>query len=152
MDAVLHHTIRLQCSPHRAFEMFTVNPLVEQWFPVDADIEPVVGGKFELFWDPDHKEENSTLGCHVTAVVPDRLLAFEWKGPVRYQGFMNAPDALTHVVVAFFPCGDEPGCCEVHVIHSGWRDAPEWQAARRFFAHAWEGELLELKKVVERRP
>ncbi len=149
MDAVLHHAIRLRCTPHRAFEMFTLNPLLEQWFPVDADVEPFVGGKFELFWDPDHKDENSTIGCRVTALVPDRLLGFEWKGPARFKSFMNAPDALTHVVAIFFPCDEEPNCTEVHIVHSGWRASAEWQEARRFFERAWEGELIELKRVVD---
>jgi uncharacterized protein YndB with AHSA1/START domain len=149
MDRVLHHTVRLKCEPHRAFEFFTQNALLEKWFPVEADVEPVVGGKYELFWDPDDKENNSTIGCKVTAVDPGKLLAFEWKGPENFKDFMNFIDPLTHVVVTFLRCdGGTSPCTEVHVIHSGWRSTGEWEEAWKFFVRAWDEVLNELKELV----
>jgi uncharacterized protein YndB with AHSA1/START domain len=150
VDKVLHHSIRLKCDSHRAFRMFTVNELVEKWFPVEADIEPQVGGKYELFWEPEDKANNSTIGCRITALEEDKLLAFEWKGPVQFKAFMNDADPLTHVAVFFLPVKDDAAAfTEVHVVHSGWRSAEEWQAARRFFKRAWAEELQELKQVID---
>lgn len=150
MDKVLHHSIRIGCSPERAFNMFTDNVLLASWFPAEADVEPVVGGKYELFWDPDDKENNSTIGCKVTAVDPGKLIAFEWKGPVKFKEFMNEADPLTHVVVIFLP-GDNglDPCTDVHVIHSGWRSTEEWEEARQFFEWAWNEALKELKDIVD---
>lgn len=149
MDKVLHHSVRLNCDAHRAFEMFTVNQLIQSWFPKAADVEPVVGGKYELFWDPEDRENNSTLGCKVTAIQQDRFIAFEWKGPPQFKNFMNIADPLTHVVVFFIPCKDETNSyTDVFVIHSGWRNSEEWEKARRFFRKAWDEELEELRQVV----
>ncbi len=152
MSNVLHNSVRLECTAQRAFEMFTDNELLESWFPPLADVEPWVGGKYELFWNPDDKENDSTIGCKVTAIAPDKLLAFDWKGPVMFKDFMNNADPLTHVAVVFADCGEgSEACSEVHVIHSGWRSSPEWQEAKQFFDRAWKEELEALRRVVAAR-
>ena len=112
MDRVLHHSVRIDCNSDRAFEMFTDNELLASWFPVEADVDPVLGGKYELFWDPDDKENNSTKGCKVTAVEPGKMLAFEWKGPLQFKEFMvefmetNIPVSIAFLMpwTAFLKC------------------------------------------------
>jgi uncharacterized protein YndB with AHSA1/START domain len=149
MTKILHHSVRLNCDAHRAYEMFTINKLLQSWLTKLADVEPVVGGKYELFWDPEDKENNSTIGCKITALEQDRLLAFDWKGPVQYKHFMNNADPLTHVVVCFFPYEDGASpCTEVFMIHTGWRDSSEWEEARKHFERAWSNALEALGKVI----
>ena len=149
MTKILHHSVRLNCDTHRAYEMFTVNKLLQTWLTKLADVEPEVGGKYELFWDPEDKENNSTIGCKITAIEQDKLLAFDWKGPVQYKHFMNNADPLTQVVVSFVPYEDgTSSCAEVHVIHTGWRNSSEWEEARKYFERAWSNALEELRKVV----
>jgi uncharacterized protein YndB with AHSA1/START domain len=151
MTEILHVSAHLQCDAHKAFEMFTMNRLLESWLIAPyseeghADIEPVLGGKYELFWDPGSKEDNSTIGCKITVIVPDRLLAFDWKGSVEFKRIMNI-DPLTHVVVTFFPKSD--GSTDVHLIHSGWGNGPEWNEARNYFRQAWNSAFEQLEKQV----
>jgi uncharacterized protein YndB with AHSA1/START domain len=83
--------------------MFTVNEYVQSWLAPLAEIEPRVGGKYELFWDLDDKQNNSAIGCKITAIEQDAFLSFEWKGPKQFKRFMNSADPLTHVVVIFNP-------------------------------------------------
>ena len=150
MNRVIHQRVMLDCDAHRAFQMFTVDKNLESWLTVVADVEPVVGGKYECFWDPDNREDNSTIGCKVTAVEKDKLIAFEWRGPVQFKSFMNFKDPLTHVVVAFLPlCSSTTPKTEVYMVHSGWRDTEEWEEARLYFVKAWEMSLERLVKVVE---
>ena len=116
MNRILHHHVRLNCSPHKAFEMFTVSKLLESWLVSPykgshADIEPRVGGKYEIFWDPDSREKNSTVGCKITAIEPDKFLSFEWKGPPEFEHFMNKSDPLTHVVVFLIPGTERVQAC-----------------------------------------
>ena len=101
--------------------------MLESWLTELANVEPMVGGKYELFWDPKDKENNSTIGCRVTAIEPDRFISFEWRSPKQFKQFANNADPLTHVVVFFIPDGD---ATDVHVVHSGWRSSPEWEEAR----------------------
>lgn len=145
MDRILHHSVRLRCDPHRAFEMFTVGSLLESWLTVLADVEPVVGGKYELFWEPEDRENNSTLGCKVTAIERDQFLSFEWKSPKQFKHFAHHADPLTHVTVAFVPRG---AWTHVHLLHSGWRSRPEWEEARQWQGQAWSAALDRLERLV----
>jgi uncharacterized protein YndB with AHSA1/START domain len=149
MNRIIHHSVLLRCDTYQAFEMFTANELLQSWLTTLAEVEPLVGGKYELFWDPVNKESNSTIGCKVTAIEPGKFLSFEWKGPEQFQHFMNNADPLTHVVVLFVPCveGSTP-CTEVHLIHSGWGSSADWEEARQWFEGAWSNAFAELRKQV----
>jgi uncharacterized protein YndB with AHSA1/START domain len=147
MDKIIHKTVKLPCDAARAFEMFTVNGELEKWLAVKVDVEPRVGGKYELFWNPDEPAFDSTVGCRVTALEPGKLLAFEWKGPKQYSEFMNECEPLTHVTVAFVPAEEEgKPCTEVHLVHTGWRGTAEWEEARQWFVRNWEGSFKALEK------
>ena len=151
MDKILHHSVRLCCDAVEAFKMFTNNKHLQSWLCVLANVEPIVGGKYELFWNPEDKENDSTHGCKITAIEPGKFLSFEWRGPKQYKHFMNNADPLTHVVVFFIPQAQENtrvSCTEVHVIHSGWRNSQEWESARQWFERVWSMVLEELKKHV----
>ncbi|MHA2116467.1 MAG: SRPBCC family protein [Candidatus Thorarchaeota archaeon] len=152
MENVIHCSISVECDTKQAFEMFTKNDLITTWLPSLAEIETRVGGKYELFFDPNDRENNSTIGCKVTAIVSNSLLAFDWKGPIQFKDFMNNADPLTHVVVSFLDRSEGPeSSTEVHLVHSGWRSSAEWEEAREYFAKAWEGALKKMKTVVEDR-
>ncbi|MGD8717364.1 MAG: SRPBCC domain-containing protein [Candidatus Zixiibacteriota bacterium] len=144
MDRIIHISTELPVDPARAFAYFTDKGLLESWLTAEADVEPVEGGKYELFWTPEDREFDSTIGCRVTAVEPGSLLAFEWKGPKQYSAFMNECDPLTHVTVSFAPVGDGT---KVHLVHSGWRSTPEWEEAREWFVRVWGGAFKQLSAV-----
>lgn len=142
MDRIIYHSISLECNPHKAFEFFTVNSHLEKWLTQMADVEPKVSGKYELFWNPEDKQNDSTIGCKILAITPSRLLCFEWKGPKQFKHFMNDVSPLTNVVIFFIP---HPEGTEVHLLHTGWRDTAEWEEARRWFEKAWATALSELQ-------
>lgn len=145
MDKVIHHSVKLKCDPDRAFELFTVKGLLEAWLVPAADVEPRSGGKYELFWEPNDRENDSTLGCKITAIVPHKLIAFEWRSSRQFKHFANAVDPLTHVVVCFIP--DRDGT-DVELIHSGWRGTAEWEEARLWQDRAWTLAFQALDKYV----
>jgi uncharacterized protein YndB with AHSA1/START domain len=145
MQRVIHHRASLACPPEEAYKYFTRNGKLEAWLTVRAEVEAVVGGKYELFWVPEEPEHNATKGCRVTALVQNRLLGFEWKGPQEYEEFMNVADPLTHVVVVFIPVTDGT---DVHLLHSGWRQGERWGEARKYFDRAWANALDALQKEV----
>ena len=149
MNKIIVRSARLHCHIHRAFEMFTRNDYLESWLTAIADVEPVVGGRYELFWDPTDRSHNCTLGCKITALEPDTLLAFEWKGPPQFNYFMNNVDPLTHVTVFFRPCEEVlTPCTDVYLVHTGWRDTEDWEEARQYFVRAWEGALAEIETLI----
>ncbi len=147
MDKIIALSTRLHCSTTRAFEMFTVNECLETWLASQADVEAVVGGKYELTWELAGREHTGTSGCKVTAIAHGKLLAFEWKGPERFERLMNSVDPLTHVTVCFIPTDELfTASTDVYLLHSGWRRSPDWEEARRWFAHAWHDAFEELQR------
>jgi uncharacterized protein YndB with AHSA1/START domain len=135
MDKIIHLSAHLSCSPRRAFELFTRNDRLESWLAPHAEVEPAIGGAYHIFWAPDDRENDSTLGCRITAMEPDQFISFEWRSPRQFKDFANNADPLTHVVVFFIPI---PTGTDVHLIHSGWRGTPEWDAAREWQEKAWQ--------------
>lgn len=143
MNKVIHLEATLRCKPDTAYAHFVDPAFLTTWLTKAAEVEAKVGGKYELFWEPDQRQQNSTLGCRVTAVEPNQLLAFEWKSPKQFADFANAADPLTQVVVVFVPAGE---LTVVHLVHSGWRSTPQWEQARAWQEQAWRGAIAGLEK------
>lgn len=146
-DEVIHVSALLQASPDRTFAYFTDNALLGSWLAAAADVEPKVGGKYELYWEPNDRENNSTIGCRITALAPAQFLAFQWRSPKQFKSFANTADPLTHVTVMFRPEGTGT---RVHLLHSGWRNSPRWEEARVWQERAWSGAFMELERTVKR--
>lgn len=145
-DHVIHLTALVSVEPSRAFEYFTSSELLQVWLTFEADVEPEVGGRYELFWDPSDRENNSTIGCRITALAQDQLLSFQWRSPEQFKAFANTADPLTHVVVTFIP---EDTGTRIHLVHSGWRSGAEWDEARIWQERAWTGGLRKLEEIAE---
>lgn len=142
---IIYHSAKLKCSCQKAFEMFTVSECLQKWLTQQADVQPRVGGKYELFWNPKNREDDSTIGCKVLAISESKFVCFEWKGPARFKQFMNIAKPLTCVTVFFIPCEED---CEVHLLHTGWRDTDDWGQARQWFDEQWKTALTQLQKCI----
>jgi uncharacterized protein YndB with AHSA1/START domain len=151
---IIHMSVEVNCSGEQAFNMFTKNDSLESWLTTRAEVDPRVGGKYELFWNPGDRENDSTIGCKVTTIVEPLCLSFTWKGPKEYKHFMNEVDPLTDVSVFFIPLShvSEQPCIEIHLIHSGWRESTEWQEAREYFVRSWVNAFKELQRICSESP
>jgi len=148
MDKIIYKLLHLNCNHKKAYKMFTVNKHLEKWLTRKADVEPKVSGKYELFWNLEDKKNDSTIGCKILSLAPNKYLCFEWKGPRHFKHFMNNVRPLTNVLVFFIPY---PKFTEVHLLHTGWKETPAWEEARKWFVKVWASALSELKKYVEAR-
>jgi uncharacterized protein YndB with AHSA1/START domain len=133
-DLVIARFADLPLAPAAAFELFTQSSQLQSWLCRRAIVEPRVGGRYELYWDLDDAENDSTIGCRVTAIDPERLLAFQWRSPRQFKAFANAADPLTHVVVGFHAVG---AGTRVSLVHSGWRSSQAWCEAAQWQGVAW---------------
>ncbi len=141
-DRVLCKSVGLPLRQGQCFRLFADPALLESWLCPKARVEPRPGGRYEMFWAPEDPGNDSTIGCRLTAFEPDRLLAFQWRSPRQFKAFANAADPLTHVVVTFH--GDVEATV-VTLIHSGWRDTPEWSEAAAWQDIAWDHALRALQ-------
>lgn len=143
-DRIIHIDQTLEVQPARAFEYFTNSELLTAWLSVAAKVETNIGGKYELFWEPNDPENNSTIGCRVTALKADQLLAFQWRSPKQFKSFTNGVDPLTHVVLLFVPEGSGT---RIHLVHTGWRSSQAWEEARAWQQRAWSVAFETLEQV-----
>lgn len=145
LDRIIHLLISLPKAPETIFPCFTESRLLQSWLTARAEVEPRVNGKYEFYWEPDDPENNSTIGCRITAFDRPQLLAFQWRSPKQYKEFANGADPLTHVVVAFM---NEGGGTQLHLVHTGWRSDPQWEEARKWQERAWIVGLEALVRLV----
>ncbi len=149
MENIIQLRVKIDCDINTAFDMFTENELLEGWLTNKAEVELKVGGKYELFWDPDNREDNSTIGCKTTGFENDKFISFDWKGPLQFKSFMNFADPLTHVIAFFSQEKNNPNKTIIHLFHTGWRKDPEWQEARNWFERSWESAFKVLKDKIK---
>lgn len=122
-----------------------LNPnLLERWLVHKANVEPAVGGAYELFWDEKNLELNSTRGCRITDIVRNRELSFSWRGPQPYSELMGD---RTQVFIRLEPRGDEGTL--LRFVHTGWGAGPEWERARQWQAQLWREAIENLKNMLE---
>ena len=151
MENIIQLRVEIDCDINTAFDMFTENKLLEKWLTNKAEVELKVGGKYELFWDPDNREDNSTIGCKTTGFENDKFISFDWKGPLQFKSFMNFADPLTHVIAFFSQEKNNPNKTIIHLFHTGWRKDPEWQEARNWFERSWESAFKVLRDKIKNK-
>jgi len=151
MENIILIKEELNCDIPTAFKMFTVNKSLESWLTEEANVDPKLGGKYELFWDLKNKEINSTIGCKITGIEINKFISFDWKGPVDFQNFMNKADPLTHVIVFFSQKDNNQAKTVIYLFHIGWRKEKDWQKARSYFENAWFKALKGLKEKIKKK-
>jgi len=108
LENIIEIKEEVDCNIQTAFNYFINNELLERWLTKKADVNPIVGGRYELFWEIEDKKNNSTIGCKITGIEKNTFISFTWKGPVQFKSFMNNSDPLTHVIVFFYPADCNP--------------------------------------------
>ncbi|MFX0135545.1 MAG: SRPBCC domain-containing protein [Candidatus Hodarchaeota archaeon] len=151
MENIILIKEEIDCDISTAFNIFTINKLLESWLTEKAEVDPQVGGKYELFWEPENREKNSTIGCKITGIEKNKFLSFDWKGPVDFQAFMNVADPLTHVIVFFSYKDKDPDKTLIHLFHTGWKKGENWRKARNYFENAWSKALQGLKEKIKKK-
>ncbi|OGR88804.1 MAG: hypothetical protein A3J74_04705 [Elusimicrobia bacterium RIFCSPHIGHO2_02_FULL_57_9] len=127
----------------RVFEAWVKPDLLERWLTRKANVQASIGGAYELFWDPERPEHNSTKGCRITGLVPNAELSFNWRGPEEFEELMGRS---TQVFVRFKP---KEGVTLLQFLHTGWGEGASWEKARKWQAEAWESAIQNLKNMLE---
>jgi uncharacterized protein YndB with AHSA1/START domain len=138
--------VKIQSDLDLVWRAWTESSRVAQWFAPAAEVEPKIGGKYEVYFNPSDKDTMSTKGCKVLKIEKSKLLVFDWKGPDQYAVIMNNPNELTVVEVSFTKQGKN---ILVSLKHSGWKDSDGWSAAKQWHVQAWDDLLSSLKSKIE---
>jgi len=102
---------------------------------------------------PATPENESTIGCLITAISPPRHLAFTWRGPGVLASLMNEqadpPPPPTHVTVRLSPTS---AGMHVELRHGGFKDDERWDEALAWQERAWQACLGNLAAFLAGEP
>ncbi|TDL49277.1 SRPBCC domain-containing protein [Paenibacillus dendritiformis] len=138
--------IWIEAEPELVWNAWTQSDRITLWFAPAADIEPMAGGKFELYFNPASKDSMNTIGCKIVRYDEPRSFTFQWKGPDPFADTMNRQEQLTLVKVTLDPADQGTA---VRLEHSGWMDTEAWKQARQWHVEAWRQMLASLKAMLE---
>lgn len=127
----------------RVFQAWINPELLKLWLTRDANVQPVVGGAYEMFWEPGNPSRNSTLGCRISSLVPNSEISFNWKGAEEHAKIMGESTRV-HVRLE-----DQEGATLLRFVHTGWGAGPVWEKAWAWQEESWKSALENLKNMLE---
>jgi uncharacterized protein YndB with AHSA1/START domain len=118
-----------------AWKAWTTAQGLISFFVPKAIIEPVVGGRYELFSSlKAPKGFQGTEGCKILALEPQKHLAFEFIAPPQ---FPNVRRLRTRVDVSFGQVA-KGGVVKLDLVHSGFLEGEEWDEFFEFSNWNWD--------------
>lgn len=132
-------------SPEEVFDHWVNHEDVSYWFGTGANMEPRVGGLYEIHFGlrPDG-EVAGPRGNRILRLEPGRALDFEWDMP-QFAKELNTQPLPTWVEVRFESFSDEPPKTQIHFAHQGFGEGESWDRCYEFFERGWFEILFRLK-------
>jgi len=128
-------------APEIVWKALTVGQLIARWLMAPSGFEPVVGNRF-TYQTSAAGEWDGTIQCAVIEVVPNRRLAYSWKGGhAANQGYGSLLDTV--VTLTLEP---EEGGTRLRVVHSGFV-LPRNETAYRNMSGGWAGVVQRIGEI-----
>jgi uncharacterized protein YndB with AHSA1/START domain len=74
MASFIEMNRHVQAPVKTTWDAFVDPAQVGTWFAARANVVPERGGAYDLFWQPNDPEHQSTIGCRITAIAQGRYL------------------------------------------------------------------------------
>jgi uncharacterized protein YndB with AHSA1/START domain len=129
--------VEIEASPAAVWRALTDARELERWFPLEARVEPGVGGSIFMSWRNEYTGDSRIL-----AWVPERHLRTTWG--VEGEG---DPDTVQTTDYRIEPTAAGTA---VRVVTSGFPDGERWDDWVEGTRHGWRFELRSLKHYLER--
>lgn len=118
---------------------------IQSFLGTEAVIEPEVGGKYEIYFDPDEEEGNKgSERCKILEIEPFKTLSFTWNAPPQ---FGDLRFQHTKVTVDFKEINTYS--TQVTITHTDWRAGEDWDKVYQYFNEAWAYVMDQLQKTAE---
>lgn len=124
----------IDASVEEVWDAWTTVDGIRSFFAPACNVEPRVGGLYEIFFAPDAEPgSRGADGMRILAFEPRKMLAFTWNAPLSMP---TVREQRTSVVL-WFNATDTGGGTRLSLAHSGWGEGEEWNAAFDYFTRAW---------------
>jgi uncharacterized protein YndB with AHSA1/START domain len=149
-ERAIRKEVVVSAAPAEVWRAWTTNEGAQTFFAPRTDIDPAVGGHYEVYFFPQNAVgSRGAEGCRVHSIVPPTSLAFTWNQPPAVP-LLRAADVKTIVFVRLEEAG--PGKTRVRFSQIGWGEGPDWDKAFAYFESAWDVVLGRLKVRFESGP
>lgn len=134
----IHAEISIAAPIQRVWEAWTTAEGIKSFLAPDCHIDLRLGGHYEIYFDLDAAPgRRGSEGAEILAFQEPVMLSFTWNAPpslpsVRFQ--------RTHVVVRLEEIAADQ--TKVSIVHDGWGQGGEWDAALAYFERAWHDIVL----------
>jgi uncharacterized protein YndB with AHSA1/START domain len=139
-------SIRIGAPLALVWQAWTSAEQTEQWLAPRANMDFTPGGAYEFFWS-DNPEQESTLGCRLLEIEPQKHLRFEWQGKTEFLHMFLPPAGRRTVIDVYFE-KEDPGTA-VRLSQEETRDHEDWPAYDAWMSQNWKVALESLKKYCE---
>lgn len=132
-------------TPAEVFELWTQGEHVIRWFGTGANLDPRVGGIYEIQFGL--RPDGETAGPRenrILSLKPGRALDFEWDMP-QFAKELNTKPLPTWVEVRFELYSEEPAKTQIRFSHLGFGEGELWDRCIEFFERGWFDILFRLK-------
>jgi uncharacterized protein YndB with AHSA1/START domain len=141
LSRVVHKDVLVNASGAEVWKSWTTSAGIKAFLGADSRIEAVVGGPFELYFNPAAPAgDRGSEGCRFLAVEPERRVTFEWNAPPHLPTIRPQHHVVT---LAFEP---EATATRVRLDAIGYGAGPEWAKTQEYFDKAWGSVLGALAK------
>lgn len=125
-------TIRIEASPEDVWEALTTAHGLENWFPIEADVTPGVGGRIRSKWDDTTWFEERIVRWEPGKILSTTGVDGGWAG-ISTEFHLQSDGAAT----------------VLRVVSSGFGPDDDWQEMLESFGLGWSFELNGLKHYLE---
>jgi len=147
-ERAIEKSIEVAATLEQVWGAWTTREGITSFFAPEANVEPRVGGAFQIYFDPGAAPGSKGADdMRFLALQPRRMLSFDWNAPPHLP---EARAQRTFVIVRLEQLGDRVTRVTLH--HTGWGDGGDWDKAYAYFDRAWGSVLGNLKKRFEQGP
>jgi uncharacterized protein YndB with AHSA1/START domain len=147
-ERTIEKSVEVAATLDQVWDAWTTREGITSFFAPDANIEPRVGGAFQIYIDPTAPPGSKGADdMRFLALQPKRMISFDWNAPPHLP---EARAQRTFVVLRFEPLGERQTRVTLH--HTGWGDGGEWDKAYQYFDRAWVSVLGNLKSRFDKGP
>jgi uncharacterized protein YndB with AHSA1/START domain len=134
-DRTISLEVTLDAPPAEVYELWTTVEGARRFLAPAAHIDPVVGGRYQIIFDPAGDPEGAshgTKGARILRLVSGRELAFEWPMP-PFGPELGGPPIKTWVELRLDPAPGRAGRTRLRFAMEGFERAGKWDEAFTLF-------------------